>query len=835
MYAELILPLALEQSYHYQLPSTAEPPAQSFVGRRAVVSFGRKRFYTGIIAEVYEDLPQELQGRPVKTIEGILDEYPLVSPALLSLWRWMADYYQCSLGQVMRVAMPGGLLPESKTLIYIYEDFQSETSLPELDYRILDTLREAGQSGLTLEALQTRIGQGISRSYHRLLALGAIHTEETVVSRYRPRTRAHLRLAERYRSAEGLVEAYALLGRAKRQQELLAEFWLYIEERALPEAYAACVPRVALSRADSARSAVIKKLVDRGVLEVLALAESRLTATEPSLPTSAGPTMGYIQLSSPVSYLSTPQVEQKQTAIIQLVRQCIAEGRQVLLLSPTAQDSPVSGAYHSALASAAGGRLYYYHPQVNEHKRSELYQLLASGAEPCIVLGTRTALFLPFDKLGLIIVDEEQEYMYKQQHTAPYFHARDVALYLGAKQQIPVVLASASPSAEATFNLKRGKYRALELGPIPIVTGLPEIKTIDLKELRQRGQIPYGSSISTPLCQMIQQELLEGRRVLLLQNRRGYAPYVLCAACRSGIDCPHCDVSLNYYASHRLLRCHYCGYSSPMPTACPSCNESQVEHKGKVRPALQLVGYGSERIEEEVQELFPDARILRLDSDSLQSVSRRQEVHDRIAAGDVDIIVGTQLIKGQPVWDNIGLIAVVQLESLLGFPDFRSEERTYQLLYQLMLHSRVGHSGRRTQLVLQTAQPEQPFIASLRQQDYDAFIEEQLAIRQITAFPPFYRLSTIRLKAFSEELVTTTANALVLYLRQHLEGIWVSDVQTPSIARIDGQYIREVMCRRPYAQGYQSERIGMRLAEQQLRHYHPESRRVQIHYDIDPL
>lgn len=835
MYAEIILPLALEQSYHYQLKPTAGQPAHTLVGCRAVVSFGKKRFYTGVIARVYEELPEELEGKQVKPVEGILDEKPLVSSALLALWHWMADYYMCSLGQVMRTAMPGGLLPESKTLIYAYEDFEAEQPLPELDCKLLDALRESKRRGLSLQALQTRVGQSISRSYQRLLALGAIHTEETVVSRYRPRTKPHLRLAEPYRSAEAIESLYTELRRAKRQQEMLAELLLFIEEHAMAEGYASCIPRIELSRADSGRSTVIKKLVDRGILELVELAESRLTCVESSSTLIESPELGYIHLPAQVSYLSTPQIEQKQAAIIQLVRQTIAEGRQVLMLSPSAQDSPASGFYLSALATAAAGRIYYYHPQVNEHKRSELYQLLAGGTEPCLVLGTRTALFLPFDRLGLIIVDEEQEYLYKQQHAAPYFHARDVALYLGAKQSIPVVLASASPSAEATFNLRRGKYQGLELGEIALVEGLPSIQTLDLGELRKRGQLPYGRSLSDPLCQMIQQELLEGRRVLLLQNRRGYAPYILCSSCKSGIDCPHCDVSLSYYSSQRLLRCHYCGYTSPLPSACPSCHESSVEHKGNIRPVLQSVGYGSERIEEEVQELFPDARVLRLDSDTLQSAARRQEVHDRVNAGDVDIIVGTQLIKGQPIWDNIGLIAVVQLESLLGYPDFRNEERSYQLLYQLMLHSRREHSGRRTQLVLQTAQPEQPFIEALKRKDYATFIEEQLAIRQITAFPPFYRLSTIRLKSISEALLGTVASAFVLYLRQHLEGIWVSDVQTPSVARVDGQYIREIICRRPYTQTYSSEHRGMRLAEQQLRHYHPESRRVQIHYDIDPL
>lgn len=268
-----------------------------------------------------------------------------------------------------------------------------------------------------------------------------------------------------------------------------------------------------------------------------------------------------------------------------------------------------------------------------------------------------------------------------------------------------------------------------------------------------------------------------------------------------------------------------------MPRSCPTCGESHVEHKGQTKPALSLIGYGSERIEEEVSGLFPEARTLRIDSDSLQSATRRAEVHERIKAGDVDIIVGTQLIKGQPLWDNVGLIAVVQLDAILGYPDFRSEERAYQLLYQLMLRS----SSQSCKLVLQTANTDNPFLLSLKQKDYSTFIQHQLVERQFTNFPPFCRLSIITLKGFSEEQVVHTAESFVLYLRQHLNDISVSDVQEPSIARIDGQYIREIVCRRPYSMGYKAEREGMSKAEEQLRHFLPDCKRVQIIYNIDPL
>lgn len=830
MYVELILPLAVEQSYHYKLEQNlfALSDSSTLVGRRAIVSFGRKRFYTGIIASVSTSLPIELKDKELKAIERILDERPIVSPEQLSLWQWMSSYYNCLVGQVMRLALPSGLMPESKTLIFLHEDYISTHALSEDEYRILDILSAGGKEGMTLDTLNTRLGKRATSAYLHLLQLGAIHTEETVICRYKPRLKAYLQLNESYRSEEGLALAFTEMKRAVKQQELLELFLSRLDSSGL--GLEGLIPRLDISHGDSARSALIKKIVERGVWQLIEQAESRIANT-PETSLVSKRELPTLVLPKGVTYLETKGVQSKELAIISLVKQYISEGKQVLLLSPSAHDAPNAEEYLTALAEASSQHLYYYHPQISEAKRTELYQHLSYTDEACLIIGTRSAVFLPLQKLGLIIVDEEHEYLYKQQYTAPLFHARDVALYLGAKRAVEVLLTSSTPSAETLFNTLRGKYHKLSLDEHSPTRLLPEIQTIEIQEAREKKQMPYGTSISPKLKGIIQQTLIEGRRVLLLQNRRGYAPYVQCAVCEQGITCPHCDVSLNYYSSNRLLRCHYCGHTAPMPRSCPNCGESQIEHKGQTKPALRLIGYGSERIEEEVSELFPEARILRIDSDSLQSASRRAEVHERIKAGDVDIIVGTQLIKGQPLWDNVGLIGVVQLDAILGYPDFRSGERAYQLLYQLMLRS----SSQDCKLVVQTANADNPFLLSLKQKDYHIFIQHQLAERQIANFPPFCRLSIITMKGFSEEQVVHTAESFVLYLRQHLAGISVSDVQEPSVARIDGQYIREIVCRRPYSMSYSREREGMVKAEAQLRHFLPECKRVQIIYNIDPL
>lgn len=844
LYAELILPLALEEKYTYQIDErlfadevgVALPTKpEELVGCRAVVSFGRRRFYTGVIAKVSTYTPESLVAKQVKPIERILDERPLITREQLELWHWVADYYHAQVGQVMRLAMPSGLLPESKTLIFLSPDFEAEGRLKPEEETFLDLLQSAGSNGLSLQTLEGRMGRRLSSVYSSLMALGAIHTEETVISRYRPRLKAYLQLAEVYRSREGIEQAFDLVRRAKAQQAMLGDFVLALEHSL--QGYEGLIARQQLSRAESGRSALIKKLVDKQILLVVEQADSRIAPAdaerwESMSHTEASETLG---LAEGVNFLSTADPRQKEMSIIQLVRSTIARGEQVLLLSPSAQHCPSDADYLSALERASDGAMYYYHPDVNEGKRCELYRHLAESEEACLVVGTRQAVFLPMRRLGLVIIDEEQEYLYKQQFAAPYYHARDVALYLATKHRHKVLLVSSSPSGETLFNVLRGKYHRLEVGIKPPEVQMPPIHTIDIAQARERGAMPYGRSISPELQEMIAQELVEGRRVLLLQNRRGYAPYMHCMACRQNISCPDCDVSLNYYARERSLRCHYCGYTMPLYTSCPSCHSTEVESKHGTMPALRPMGYGAERVEEEVSDLFPEARVMRLDSDSLQTNRQRREARERIEAGDVDIIVGTQLIRGQAIWDNIGLIAVIYLDSLLGFPDFRNEERAYQLLYQLMLRSSLSPTSKHQRVVIQTAKPDSPFIASLRSGDYFRFMEEQLMARRLTSFPPFVRMSVISLKGYNENEVQSTANTLAQILKSELSGVHVSEAQTPSIARIEGRYIRQIVCRRPYNMPYKAEREAMRRAEIHLRHHYPEGKRVQIYYDIDPL
>lgn len=840
VYVGLILPLALKETYHYVIdledcPEVTSPEA--LIGCRAVVSFGRVRFYTGVIASVSMNRPEALQCRAIKSVSYLLDESPLISREQLQLWYWLADYYACDIGQVLRTAVPSGLLPESQTLIYLNPNFVAEHRLSPIEYAVLDALADEGNKGMKLAVLRGRISGHIGRAYSRLVSMGAIYTEETVLSRYRPRLKAHLQLTEAYRSPSGLEQAFELLRRAKGQQRLLLEFVEELNIQKLP--WDGSLPRLTLSRGEGQRTALIKKIVERGIWQVIELAESRIDTS--SLVDRYGSCslreVEALDLPEGVSYLETKRVESKEWYIIRLVATQLAQGKQVLLLTPSAHDTPSAGQYLSMLEQVSSGRLYYYHSQTSEAKRTELYQLLSGQETPCLVVGTRQAVFLPMKSLSLIIVDDEHEYMYKQQFASPQYHARDVALYLGASNGIRVLMTSATPSAEARFNVLRGKYHRLSVDQTYTPLSLPKVQVIDTTKEQRHLARSRDALVSLPLEEEIARQLQAGRRVLLLQNRRGYALYVRCNLCHEVLTCPHCNLSLKYYATHRLLRCHYCEYCQPIPTNCPHCGGGEVlVREGVSRPALALCGSGVERVEAEVEELFPEARVLRIDSDSLQTQRQRKLCHERIEAGDVDIIVGTQLIKGQPLWDNVGLIAVLQLDAMISYPDFRGSERAYQLLYQLMLRSVDDGGHVPCRVIVQTAQPRQPFIERLQAGDYEAFMAQELSERQLTHFPPFSRLSLVRFKGYTEREVEQVASLFVPILRRHLPDITISDVQIPRVARVDGQYIREVVCRRPYAKSYKGERQGMRAAERELyRDYEQLTKRIQIQYDIDPL
>lgn len=830
---EVIIPLALEGLFSYAVPEQLIGATPDFgAGCRVVVPFGGKRYYTGVVFSI----DREAEAATCKEVEQILDAAPILPAATLRQWEWMSYYYACPMGSILRDALPSGLLPESKTMLSLVENFVAEEALSEAEMYLLDTLGEKGK--MTAEQLERIIGRRLTRPLLRLIELGAIRTEEALQPRYRPKLARYLRLSSEYQTDEGALSSLVEgLARAPRQAELLMAFLHELE--ATGQDYSGTLHRTALLEAVPKGDASLRALIEKGVLQQMLEPVSRLKQLQgegSELPSIAEVT----PLTHPVTLYYGRTAEDKEAYVLGQIAATLERGGQVLYLTPSVHSVPSAVGFMQRLAEVAGTNYYPYHTLIGEAVRVETFLRLAQLETPALVVGTRSAIYVPLSRLSLVIIDEEQEYLYKQQLVAPRYHARDVALWKAHQSGAQVLLATLTPSAEALFHALRGKYQLLRPEKSSLLSSpasqfvLPSIEAIDLKRLRQIREVEWGHTLSSYLIDEIRSTIARGKKVLLLQNRRGYAPYVTCDACQTRLLCPHCDVSLTYHRTRAALLCHYCGYVIALPEACPTCGATEVMTKVGQKPALRQVGYGIERVEEELKERLPAYEVLRIDSDTFSSQKKRMELLEQIESGSAEILLGTQLIRNQPIWEGIGLIAVVQLDAVLGVPDFRSEERAYQLLYQLRLRSRAPEKDCPRYLI-QTNSTEQTFIQSLRTGDYDAFISDVLAEREATNFPPFTRLTHLWLRGKDERLLASASLVLSQYLKALLPQERVTSPQTPSVARLEGYYLRQIVIRRPFQQSYREERAAFALALQQLRLALPESKRLQIYFDVDPL
>ena len=830
---EVIIPLALEGLFSYVVPEQLIGATPDFgAGCRVVVPFGGKRYYTGVVFSIDRDA----EATTCKEVEQILDAAPILPAATLRQWEWMADYYACPMGSILRDALPSGLLPESKTMLSLVENFVAEEALSEGEMYLLDTLGEKGT--MTAEQLERIIGRRLTRPLLRLIELGAIRTEEVLEPRYRPKLARYLRLAPEYQTDEGALSSLVEgLARAPRQAELLMAFLHELEITG--QDYSGTLHRTALLEVVPKGDASLRALIEKGVLQQVLEPVSRLKQVQ-NLSSESLAIADVTPSTHPVTLYYGRTAEDKEAYILGQIAATLERGGQVLYLTPSVHSVPSAVGFMQRLAEVAGANYYPYHTLIGEAVRVETFLRLAQLDTPALVVGTRSAIYVPLSRLSLVIIDEEQEYLYKQQLVAPRYHARDVALWRAHQAGAKVLLATLTPSAEVLFHALRGKYQLLRPEVSSLLSSpasqfvLPSIEAIDLKRLRQIREVEWGHTLTSYLIDEIRSTIARGKKVLLLQNRRGYAPYVTCDACQMRLLCPHCDVSLTYHRTRAALLCHYCGYVTALPEACPTCGATEVMTKVGQKPALRQVGYGIERVEEELKERLPAYEVLRIDSDTFSSQKKRMELLEQIESGSAEILLGTQLIRNQPIWEDIGLIAVVQLDAVLGVPDFRSEERAYQLLYQLRLRSRAPEKDCPRYLI-QTNSTEQTFIQSLRTGDYDAFISDVLTEREATNFPPFTRLTHLWLRGKDERLLASASLVLSQYLKALLPQERVTDPQVPSVARLEGYYLRQIVIRRPFQQSYREERAAFASALQQLRLALPESKRLQIYFDVDPL
>lgn len=782
-FVDVILPLAVAQRFTYSIPDDLVQQVRQ--GVRVVVPFGKKRLYSAIVYQVHANKPQGFDIKSV--IQVIDDDGPIVLPTQLRLWDWIAGYYMCSLGEVMKAALPSALKLESET--YVDKTDNEELIYSEAEQQVMFLLD--GKNKITIDQIIAKSGVKNPMSVIKsLIAKDAINVSEKLFEEYQPKFEAVLSLSKKYRTSEAINQLLNSLKRAQSQEKLLLGLLAFSKSDNDEQMFQVEVTKRELLSQVDVSSAVVKAMVQKGILEQQMVEVSRIKTfsnqeKEPAkLNEHQQAALESIRQNfenGKVTLLHGVTSSGKTEIYIHLIKQTVDAGKQALYLLP---EIALTTQIISRLRNIFGDRVGVYHSKYGDAQRVEVYNgvlnydVVSNLAQFDVILGVRSSVFLPFRNLGLVIVDEEHENTFKQNNPTPRYNARDVAIVLANIHGANVLLGTATPSIESYHNAKMGKYALVELTERFRNMELPQVRVVDLKKANRDRKL--HTHFSSDLLDEIGATLERNEQVILFQNRRGYAPVVECADCGWVPRCEHCDVSLTYHKNTNMLVCHYCGFSLNNPSACPSC-------EGK---NLKMKGFGTEKIEDDLALYFPKARIKRLDLDSTRSKSSYERIIDDFENGEVDILVGTQMITKGLDFDKVSLVGILNADSMLNFPDFRAFEHSYQLMSQVA--GRAGRKGRRGLVILQTSQPEHSIVREVVSQDYVLMYEEQIEERRLFNFPPFCRLINISLRHRDNIVLAEHAKVVAAALRKTL-GNCVLGPEAPVVARVQNLYIMEIM------------------------------------------
>ena len=786
-FIEVVLPLSLANTFTYQI-NEAE---YHFIkpGFRVAVPFGKSKIYTALVLDVHQNKPEKYEA---KEIHQILDENPIITPIQIQHWQWIASYYMCTLGEVYRSAVPSAFLLESETIITkSTNDFVVEESLSDEEFLVYQALQQ--QSSLKIdEVAQILNKKNILPVIKQLIEKNILKVEEEVTESYKPKLIRYVRLKPQYNSSEGLNQLLELLKKAEKQREIvLSYFQLVATEKNKP------IPIKLLAQKSNATSAIIKVLVDKDVFEEYVLQqdrvsfENKLQVNHWTLSEAQNRALTEIQQSfqqHEVTLLHGVTSSGKTEVYIKLIEEYLKQEKQILYLLP---EIALTTQLVSRLTAHFGNKVAVFHSKYNNNERVEVWlQSLQKSKKAQIIIGARSALFLPFNDLGLIVIDEEHEKTFKQSDPAPRFHARDSAIILAHYHKAKVLLGSATPSIETYFNVQNRKYGIVELTQRYSNVLMPEVELIDLKDKYFRKKMQ--GHFSDVLINHIAEALALGEQVILFQNRRGFSPVLECMTCGNVPECPHCDVSLTYHKHKNQLRCHYCGYSMAKPTHCLACSSIDLTTKG----------FGTEQIQQEVQALFPSAKVGRMDQDTTRGKFGFEKIIDSFSNREMDILVGTQMIAKGLDFDNVNLVGIMNADNMLYHPDFRAYERSFQMLMQVA--GRAGRFEKRGKVLIQTYNPNHNTIQQVTNNDYLGMYKEQLYDRKIYFYPPYYRLIRVKLKHRDFEKLKEGSMWFYQALKLNL-NIPVLGPEEPAINRIRNEYIRIVLIKIP-----QSENLGLK-------------------------
>ncbi len=818
-YADVILPLPLENSYTYSIPPDLEQTV--IPGCRVIVHFGKKRYYTAIVMDVHErgaDSQYE-----TKEIYALLDATPVLRRPQLRFWKWIASYYLCKLGDVYKAALPSGLKLESETAVTYNEEFEADAPLRPNEQAVLDAF--AGVLKLTVSELEKKTGlRNVVPVVASLMAKGAVEVSEELKRGFVPKMQTFIRLAETYKDEEKLQAVFADFKRAKKQEHLLICFLEL--SHALNPVLARELSKKELLESSGCSSAVLDGVLKRGVLESYEKEVGRLQIPVCRLhslnPLSAAQEKAYGEIhdifrEKEVCLLHGVTSSGKTEVYMRLIDEVLKGGRQVLYLLP---EIAITTQITERLAKLFGDKLLVYHSKFSDNERVEVWNRLLRTGEPMLVLGVRSSLFLPFRDLGLIIIDEEHENTYKQQDPAPRYHARNAALVLAGMHGAKTLLGSATPSIDSYFNATTGKYGLVELAVRYEDRLMPEIRTVDIKELR-RKKIMKDTLFSPVLVEKLGEALGKGEQVILFQNRRGFAPVIECKSCGWVPHCVNCDVSLTYHKFRGELVCHYCGYKIQLPHQCPECQG----------PELRMMGFGTEMVEEEIAAIFPAAKVERLDFDTARTRTAYERIIADFEKGKTQILIGTQMLSKGLDFGNVSVVGILNADNLMNFPDFRAHERAFQLMVQVS--GRAGRREKRGTVVLQTSQPGHPLIRMVERFAYKEMVRLQLGERSMFRYPPYYRLIVIVLRSRNDSILQELSVLYAENLRRRL-GERVLGPVTPPITRVQTLHIRKIVLKIEIAAAIAPVRAILESVYAEMQRYLPFKQLI-VHYDVDPV
>jgi primosomal protein N' (replication factor Y) len=815
MYAEVIIPLALPRNYTWSVPETIRSAIKT--GCRVEVGLKNKK-YAGIVVQLHHDKPE---GFEPKEIFNLLDTEPILHEVQLRFWKWMAHYYMCTEGEVMAAALPAHFKLSSETILVLDPSFGSDFSeLDHDEYLVAEALQIKQELKLS-EVQQILQSSRVYPVIKRLIEAKVCFVWESLKETYRPKKETFIRLAPAYTAEEELARLLnedPKLQRAEKQMELLLAF-LHLQKTEGE------VSKPALITKSGASDAQLKGLVSKGIL----VTEKRETDRLQYLPRNieidftlspaqdqAVNAISEVFRSNRVCLLHGITSSGKTQVYIRQIEAFVRQGKQVLYLLP---EIALTSQIIRRLQKHFGGYIGIYHSKFNQNERMEIWNKTRTG-ELMVILGVRSSLFLPFGNLGLIIVDEEHETSYKQQEPAPRYHARDAAIYCASLFGAHVLLGSATPSLESYFNARQQKYGLVELLERFGGLQLPVIEWIDTKSFG--GRKTEKLILTPPLQESIGRTLDAGRQVILFQNRRGYAPYQICRVCGWIPHCRNCDVSLTYHKNTTRLHCHYCGEQYPPPSTCPACGSHDFLQRN----------FGTERIEEQLESEFAKARIARMDLDSVRGKTAHDSLVQSFEQRRIDILVGTQMVVKGLDFDHVDLVGILDADSLLGFAEFRVNERAFQLMEQVS--GRAGRKSGMGKVLVQISNTRHPLLPYIQAHDYKGFYEQELEGRRKFNYPPFSRIILLTFRHREKETAAAASRNFARALQQEF-GDRVVGPAEPVVGRIRNFYLMELLLKLP------KDGARIQLAKQMIRQQtmilntHPSFKSVQVIPDIDPV